>query len=369
MSKYAYYNEHDRNAAQWLRELIKLNLIAPGEVDERSIVDVDPTELKSFNQQHFFAGIGVWSYALRQAGWDDDRPVVTGSCPCQSFSVAGKRRGFDDERHLWPYMFRIVKELRPNTIFGEQVSSAGALAWWDLVASDLESADYAATAIDLSGASIGAPHIRSRLFWMGHSQHDGQYEKLESRGADEKGRVQQFERPSAVNIMADSNGQQSKSGIASISGQGNRSAQRDSTTEDNSSPSTFWDDCQWLPCRDGKHRAVKSGISPLVDGTTVRVGHSSDPSIESVENTQEARTMRLKGYGNAIVAPLAIEFVSAAMETIDKLIGECRDLNENNDINRAIDNSVAPLLATATSHSLIGSRSQLYDLKLATISV
>jgi DNA (cytosine-5)-methyltransferase 1 len=110
-------------------------------------------DLRSFKQWHFFSGIAVWAYALRQAGWDDDREVLTGSCPCQSFSVAGKQRGFDDERHLWPEMFRIVQVLRPKSIFGEQVASAGALAWWDLVASDLEGEDYAATAIDLSGAS------------------------------------------------------------------------------------------------------------------------------------------------------------------------------------------------------------------------
>jgi hypothetical protein len=75
----AYYNEHDPFAAAWLRELIKAGQIALGEVNERSIEDVLPSELKRFTQCHFFAGIGVWSYALRQAGWPDDRPVWTGS--------------------------------------------------------------------------------------------------------------------------------------------------------------------------------------------------------------------------------------------------------------------------------------------------
>jgi DNA (cytosine-5)-methyltransferase 1 len=64
----AYYNEHDPFAAAWLRELIADGLIAPGEVDERSIEDVRPDELAGFVQCHFFAGIGVWSLALRQAG-------------------------------------------------------------------------------------------------------------------------------------------------------------------------------------------------------------------------------------------------------------------------------------------------------------
>jgi len=119
----AYYNEHDKFAAAWLRNLIENNLIAPGEVDERSIVDVQPADVRVFTQCHFFAGIGIWSHALRQAGWPDDRPIWTGSCPCQGFSVAGAGKGFDDERHLWPEFFRLIRECRPPIIVGEQVAS------------------------------------------------------------------------------------------------------------------------------------------------------------------------------------------------------------------------------------------------------
>jgi len=71
----AYYNEIDPFAAQWLRNLISAGHIAPGDVDERSIEDVSPDDLLGYAQCHFFAGIGVWSYALRQAGWADERPA------------------------------------------------------------------------------------------------------------------------------------------------------------------------------------------------------------------------------------------------------------------------------------------------------
>src|SRR5262245_57171770 len=98
----AYYNEIDPYAAQWLRNLIAAGHIANGDVDERSIVDVQPSDLAGYTQCHFFAGIGGWSYALRLAAWPAPRAVWTGSCPCQPLSRTGKRKGHADERHLWP---------------------------------------------------------------------------------------------------------------------------------------------------------------------------------------------------------------------------------------------------------------------------
>lgn len=170
----AYYNEIDPFAAAWLRELIKAGHIAPGEVDTRSIADVMPSDLTGFTQCHFFAGIGVWSYALRQAGWTDDRPVWTGSCPCQPFSSAGKGKGFKDERHLWPEFYRLISQCRPATCFGEQVASKDGLAWLDLVQADMEDADYAFGAVDTCAAGFGAPHIRQRLYWGANAIGSGQ---------------------------------------------------------------------------------------------------------------------------------------------------------------------------------------------------
>lgn len=88
-----YYNEFDKNAAEWLRQLVALGAIPAGEVDERSIRDVTGGDLKNYTQCHFFAGIGGWSLALERAGVPSDRPLWTGSCPCQAFSCAGKQKG------------------------------------------------------------------------------------------------------------------------------------------------------------------------------------------------------------------------------------------------------------------------------------
>ena len=166
----AYYNENDRFAAAWLRELVADGVIADGKVDERSILDVRPDDLRGFTQCHFFAGIGGWSYALRLAGWPDDREVYTGSCPCQPFSVAGKQAGTaDKERHLWPTFHALIAECRPPVVFGEQVASKLGREWLAGVRADLEGLGYAVGAADLCAAGVGAPHIRQRLWWVADS--------------------------------------------------------------------------------------------------------------------------------------------------------------------------------------------------------
>lgn len=161
-----YYNEYDAKTAAWLRELIKTGAIPDGDVDERSIVDVKPDDLKGYTQCHFFAGIGGWSYALQLAGWPADRPVWTGSCPCQPFSVAGKGKGVEDERHLWPVFAELIQACKPPTVFGEQVASKAGRNWLAGVFADLEGMGYSRAGADLCAASKAAPHPRQRLFWV-----------------------------------------------------------------------------------------------------------------------------------------------------------------------------------------------------------
>lgn len=187
MSSAAYYNEIDPFAAQWLRNLIAAGHIAPGEVDERSIEDVTPDDLRGFTQCHFFAGIGVWSHSLRLAGWPDDRPVWTGSCPCQPFSAAGKGDGFADERHLWPHFFHLISERRPQHVFGEQVAAGNANVWFDLVQADLEGMGYAFGLVPFTSAGIGAPHIRERAYWVANADSVSSYRRgnIRAPGRDE----------------------------------------------------------------------------------------------------------------------------------------------------------------------------------------
>ena len=184
----AYYNEIEPYAAEWLRNLIKAGHIADGEVDTRSIVDVQPFDLQGFTQCHFFAGIGGWSHALRLAGWPDSRPVWTGSCPCQPFSVAGQGRGVDDPRHLWPHFHRLIAACRPPVVLGEQVAAAVGKSWLDGVCTDLEGIGYACGATVVPACAINAPHRRDRLWFVadaggGRRNEQGEGQNQLARGA------------------------------------------------------------------------------------------------------------------------------------------------------------------------------------------
>ncbi|HDL6888467.1 TPA: DNA cytosine methyltransferase [Yersinia enterocolitica] len=263
----AYYNEIDPYAAQWLRNLIKAGHIAPGYVDERSIEDVRPDDLREFTQCHFFAGIGVWSYALRQAGWPDDKPVWTGSCPCQPFSAAGKGNGFDDERHLWPDFYHLIEQCRPATVFGEQVASKDIDDWIDLVQADVEAVGYAIGCVPFAAAGIGAPNERERIYWVADTAH------LQKRTHKREPKE-------------------------SLKKQGQVRGRDISVVEQQGKATGFWSDCEWLRGANGRLLPIESRTLPLVDGDTKRVG-------------------RISAYGNAINAEAAKAFIESYMETID----------------------------------------------------
>jgi DNA (cytosine-5)-methyltransferase 1 len=309
------YNEIDPFAAAWLQNLSAGGHIASGSVDTRSVEDIRPEEVAATTQFHTFAGIGVWSYALRLAGWPDDRPVWTGSCPCQPFSSAGKRAGFADERHLWPAWFRLIRECRPPVIFGEQVASKDGLAWLDTVYADLEGAGYAVGAVDLCAAGVGAPHIRQRLFFVAERITDSLRERpatglpaeagRHARDAEESrdgmgGRSGSGARRSETHGLADDDdddgrGKRQRNDSTTRYGDTASAARSDDRSGAPSPTNGHWSDPDWLYCRDGKWRPVESGTFPLAHGAPARVG-------------------RLRGYGNAIVAQVAAEVIRAYMD-------------------------------------------------------
>lgn len=164
-----YANDIDKHAVHWLSKL-PLDIDV---VDGRDIREIQGHEVAKYWQAHFFAGIGGWPLALDMAGWPMDITVWTGSCPCQPFSAAGKRKGVDDERHLWPEFRRLINECRPPVVIGEQVASKAGRDWLATVRADLEDMGYAVGAADLCAAGVGAPHIRQRLFWVAYRSSTG----------------------------------------------------------------------------------------------------------------------------------------------------------------------------------------------------
>ena len=454
-----YYNEFDPFAAEWLKKLISYGYLPNGDVDSRSIKDVRATDLVGYTQLHFFSGVGGWPLALEQAGWGD-RPVFSGSCPCQSFSSAGKQKGFDDDRHLWPVFYELIRECKPEFIFGEQVASnlvigktrslqdfhkerqqqvqrviekiegeageEGERAWIDDVQLDLENSGYTFGACVIPACSLGAPHIRKRLFWVaslqsgggdaaiGLADTNGQRQTRQSVLLREKeaGRIKaevlevaggssidglaiaSNDRTGSDNIEAGGWGRESLDagtegirqtqwsigssgtdsrvsgsinwlgdttikGLEGHNGDGNGSGEpRWNETDSTGHAATasiidgladttsigleeqvvqfrlgteqlqnrnlpdvcnvregfparhpgptngFWRDADWLRCRDSKWRPVMPNSSALAHGTSDGVGSSRPRN----------RSQRLKGYGNAIAVPVAVEFIKAFME-------------------------------------------------------
>lgn len=300
-----YYNEWDKGAAAWLRELINNKLIPYGYVDERSITEVTPSDLEGFTQCHFFAGIGGWPLALQLAGVPESTRLWTGSPPCQPFSVAGQSRGFDDERHLAPAFLRLIRECKPELLFGEQVAAAIGKHWLDFVFLNLEEKGYTCGAAVLPACSVGAPHKRERLFFGAHRlAHSSSFSDNKRSYNVEHGRQNQTEQTgvgSGVNCVdnSDSERLQRERGDSDSQGWEEQNIRQaglcygagDKYRHENHD---FWSNADWLGCRDGKFRPVEPGTFPMANGIPARVG-------------------RLRGYGNAIVPQVAAEFVKAFM--------------------------------------------------------
>ena len=366
----AYYNEIEPYAAQWLRNLIKAGHIADGEVDTRSIVDISPDDIRGFKQCHFFAGIGGWSHALRLAGWPDDRPVWTGSCPCQPFSVAGKGAGTDDPRHLWPHFHRLITACRPPVAMGEQVAGKAGYGWFDGVRADLEGTGYSSRAVDIPALAVNAPHIRQRLYWVA-------CDMVDTKGVSDNGPLQPRQRQDISrpvdagggfsSHMADTN--EGGRGRRPCDGDGKRDGQAGGRVEDHGVAAgggedrldvadadfrqsskgrgdacevcgvqiaeckskdcpallggsggehgSFWSDHIWLTGSDGKSRRSKPGLPLLVNGVSGGISLVRARKDGAEETHTYNRVGALRAFGNAIVAPLAKEVIIALMEVLD----------------------------------------------------
>lgn len=252
-----YYNEIDAYCCAWMSNLMDAGHIAPGRIDDRSIVDVRRSDLVGYDRLHFFAGIAGWELAARLAGWPPGLRLVTGSCPCQPFSAIGKRKGVEDERHLWPVFFDLVRGF--PVVVGEQVASPDGRDWLAGVRDDMERAGYVFGAANLCSAGVSAPHIRQRLHWVGYTDDEG----LE--GHPWHGRAGRV--TPAVGPVAEAG------------------------------RTLPWNTFDAITDIDGKTRRVERGVAPMAYRLP---GHVD----------------QLKAYGNAINPHLAAQFLASVMECL-----------------------------------------------------
>jgi DNA (cytosine-5)-methyltransferase 1 len=322
-----YYNEFDPYAAQWLRNLIDAGHLPKGEVDSRSIKDVKASELTGYTQCHFFAGLGGWSHALRLAGWPEDRPVWTGSCPCQPLAQPAKVRALltsgisglsgSTSSASADLTLSLVSKLKQrlttdgSTLFKltwrEKVTPAGRLVY-RLAASGRRTSDNDFGSWPTSWASPRATDPKCG----GHYTENCEGGEICRRTqAYQLADTQHTERGAERQIDTDAHGRDGLGGRGDVDqladdldtrlqgrlpGGAHEERQDQPRRIGRGGAINFWSDCDWLPCRDGKARPVEPGTFPLAHGVSARVG-------------------RLRAYGNAIVPQVAQTFIEAYLES------------------------------------------------------
>lgn len=221
--------------------------------------------------------------------------ILTGGFPCQPYSLAGQRKGKDDERHLWPEMLRIVRECAPRYVVGENVR--GLVGWngglvFEEVCADLESEGYEVQPFVLPACGVGAPHRRDRVWFVAHANHKG--------GSNRHGQVQRTH----GEVRQRDNG--AKSCYADVNfasnsvrrGERQNYRHRESGQPNEKSKDTNWKDFPTVPFVCGGD----DGLPEQLDGITLL----------------KWRRESIKAYGNAIVPQVAYQ-IFKAIEQYERL--------------------------------------------------
>ena len=250
-----------------------------------------------------------------QANGHNKIDIITGGYPCQPFSIAGRQKGEQDSRHVWPEMFRLVKELRPTWGIGENVSGHIKLGL-DTVLENLESEGYSARAFSISASSIGAVHQRERVWILAHSgctQHEGSFFGSQDEDETRKETTNKFERSSETSYfdVADtegivSNGREHRQHTEERNTEGQ--ARRESSNvahTDIEGLEGRWSQCE---LREGQEEG-KIGWSQWWE---------SEPSVGRVAHGVPKRVDRLKSLGNSLV-PMIPYYIGMTIKKGDEI--------------------------------------------------
>ncbi len=152
-----------------------LGLEATGHFETAAFCEIEPY-CKKILKKHW-PDVPIFDDIHKLKGTDIGTvDIITGGYPCQPFSVAGKQKAEQDPRHLWPEYFRLIKELRPTWVIGENVSGHIKLGL-DSVLEDLASEGYSTRTFSISASSIGANHKRERIWTVANSNSKRQQEQ------------------------------------------------------------------------------------------------------------------------------------------------------------------------------------------------
>ena len=201
--------------------------------------------------------------------------VISGGFPCQPFSVAGKQRGKEDERFLWPEMLRVIRELRPHCVVGENVPGIIKIAARQVV-EDLEREGYHVVVLQFEAAAVGAWHRRARCFFVGIddlSDDEGLGQQGDrTDGEPERGARSGAEKPEGLRAVCDA-----------MPGRRDRDARRRESPEP----------------ADGRQWAAEPGVGRVADGLPCRVE-------------------RIRALGNAVVPQQAYPIFRALAEELNR---------------------------------------------------
>ena len=227
--------------------------------------------------------------------------VICGGFPCQPFSQAGKRRGTEDDRHLWPEMLRVISEVRPTWVIGENVIGFVKMEL-DSVLSDLEGEGYQTRAFIIPACGIDAPHKRDRVWIIAHANSEGESD----------GPVNEGPRPRQLELMADPN-----SGFSSVTQQ---AVQAGRTTTNSGGEDVAYSESErvqrlWSSGEQKPHTYGGQKLS-LCGSERPRPAYwEAEPGMGRVVDGIPNRVDRIKGLGNAVV-PMVVEVIGNAIMEI-----------------------------------------------------
>lgn len=236
--------------------------------------------------------------------------VLSGGFPCQPFSTAGKRRGKEDDRYLWPEMLRVIQEIRPRWVVGENVAGIVTLAL-DQVLSDLEGIGYACQAVIIPACAVDAPHRRDRCAILAHSMCIGSQTGLAN---PQRGKERVADQPfHGCTPLADTQ----RIGLRKDGHKSNPHIQRDDTApkqEGGAELRTAGCCGSYVPDTDGPVQPIPMRTRRGWSGSCDIGWWPAEPGVGRVAHGVPDRVDRLKCLGNAVVPQQFYPFFRAIAE-------------------------------------------------------